>query len=128
MDKVVHFEVPYDDLERAKKFYGNVFDWEIQTMPEMNYNIVHTVKIDESQMPLEKGAINGGMYKRDDQSAKSPVIVISVKNIDESMKKVIEAGGSVFKKKISIGEMGFYAQVKDSEGNIIGLWETISKV
>lgn len=39
MDKVVHFEVPYDDLERAKKFYIDVFGWKIQSMPEMNYNI-----------------------------------------------------------------------------------------
>lgn len=128
MDKVVHFEVPYDDLERAKKFYSSVFDWKIQTMPEMNYNIVRTVDVDENQMPVDKGAINGGMYKRDDESAKSPVIVISVKSIEESIKKVVGAGGSVFRKKSAIGEMGFYAQVKDSEGNIIGLWEEISKV
>lgn len=127
MDKVVHFEIPYDDLERAKKFYIDVFDWGIQTMPEMNYNIVRTVEVDEQQMPKEKSAINGGMYKRDEQSAKSPVIVISVKSIDESIKKIQKAGGNVFRPKVSIGQMGFYAQVIDTEGNIIGLWENLGK-
>ncbi|MEK6933532.1 MAG: VOC family protein [Nanoarchaeota archaeon] len=123
MDKVVHFEVPYDDLERAKKFYIDVFGWKIQSMPEMNYNIVHTVDVDEQQMPKYKGAINGGMYKRDDLSAKGPVIVISVQSIDESIKKIEKVGGKIFKSKVSVGQMGFYAQIIDTEGNIIGLWE-----
>ncbi len=126
MDKVVHFEVPYDDLERAKKFYIDVFGWKIQSMPEMNYNIVHTVDVDEQQMPKDKGAINGGMYKRDDLSAKGPVIVISVQSIDESIKKTEKVGGKVFKSKVSVGQMGFYAQIIDTEGNIIGLWENVT--
>ena len=33
MDGVVHFEIPVDDLERAKAFYGTVFDWELQIDP-----------------------------------------------------------------------------------------------
>ena len=125
MDKVVHFEVPYDDLERAKKFYSEVFGWQFQAMPEMNYNIVRTVEVDERQMPKESGAINGGMYKRDEQSAKSPVIVISVKSIDESIAKMKALGGKVFRSKIQVGQMGHYAQVIDTEGNIIGIWENI---
>ena len=122
MDKAVHFEIPYDDLDRAKKFYTNVFGWKINTLPEMNYNIVHTVEVDEKQMPKESGAINGGMYKRDEKSAQGPVIVMNVKNVDEAVKKAEKAGGKVFRKKMAIGKMGFYAQVKDTEGNIIGVW------
>lgn len=125
MDKVVHFEIPYDDLERVKKFYSGVFGWNIQTIPEMHYNIVHTVEVDEKQMPKEKGAINGGMYKRDEASAQGPVIVINVKSVDEAVKKVEKAGGKVFRAKVKVGDMGFYAQVKDSEGNIIGVWENL---
>jgi len=92
MDKAVHFEIPYDDLDRAKKFYTNVFGWKINTLPEMNYNIVHTVEVDEKQMPKESGAINGGMYKRDEKSAQGPVIVMNVKNVDEAVKKAEKAG------------------------------------
>ncbi|VVB85161.1 Uncharacterised protein [uncultured archaeon] len=29
MEKVVHFEIPADDLERAQKFYRNVFGWKM---------------------------------------------------------------------------------------------------
>lgn len=126
MDKVVHFEIPYDDAERASEFYKKVFGWKINSVPEMNYNIVHTVDIDEKNMPKEAGAINGGMYKRDEKSAKNPVIVISVKNVDEAVKKAEKAGGEVFRPKMQVGNMGLYAQVKDSEGNVIGIWQDIS--
>ncbi len=64
MDKVVHFEIPTDDLSRAKEFYGSVFGWDLQTMEEMDYTIARTTSVDEQQMPTEPGAINGGMMKR----------------------------------------------------------------
>ena len=112
MDKVVHFEIPYDDVERAKKFYSQVFGWKINSFPEMKYEIVHTVEVDEKQMPKESGAINGGMYKRDEKSAQYPVIVIGVKEVDGAVKKAEHSGGKVFRKKIQVGNMGFYAQVK----------------
>ena len=121
MDKVVHFEIPYDDLERAKIFYSEIFNWRIQTIPEMNYNIIHTVAVDDKQMPLKSGAINEGMYKRDENSSQTPVLVIDVQSIEETLNKVKKKGGIIFREKIAVEDMGFYAQVKDSEGNIIGL-------
>ena len=65
MDKVVHFEIPVDDLKRAQNFYKIIFGWTIEPMPKMNYTILITVEVDEKFMPKEKGAINGGMMKRD---------------------------------------------------------------
>lgn len=127
MDKVVHFEIPCDDMGKAEKFYKEVFGWEIAAIPDMKYTIVRTVAVDDKQMPKETGAINGGIYKRDEKSAQSPVIVINVANIDESVKKIVKHGGSLFREKHSVGDMGWYAQVKDNQGNIIGLWETIPK-
>ena len=47
MRKVVHFEIPADDLERAKEFYGAVFGWELADMPEMDYTVVKTTPVDE---------------------------------------------------------------------------------
>ncbi len=127
MDKVVHFEIPFDDAKRAKEFYSKVFGWKINEIPEMNYHMVHTVEVDEKMMPKESGAINGGMYKRDESSAKSPVIVIDVKSVDEYVKKVKKAGGKVVIGKRQVGDMGFYAQISDTEGNVIGIWEMIKK-
>lgn len=127
MDKVVHFEVPYDERERALEFYQKVFGWNVNAVPEMEYDIVHTAEVDDKMMPKESGAINGGMYKRGEGVAKSPVIVIDVSSVDEHIEKVKGAGGEVFREKHVVGEMGYYAQVKDTEGNIIGIWEKLKK-
>jgi uncharacterized protein len=126
MDKVVHFEIPADNLDRAKKFYQSLFGWQITDFPQMNYTIVNTVAVDENNMPKESGAINGGMLKRN-HPGEQPVIVINVSSVDEYLKKVEKAGGKTVMPKVKVGEMGLYARVTDTEGNMIGLWEHLRK-
>ncbi len=127
MDPIVHFEIPFDNYQKAKKFYEEVFGWRIIEIPNMDYYTVITTEIDKQNMPLKSGAINGGLYKRNDQLSKAPVLVIDVKSIDEYLKKIKDSGGALVSPKSAVGDMGFYAQVKDTEGNIIGLWETVPK-
>ena len=122
MDKIVHFEIPADNLARAKKFYSTVFGWKMNEMPEMDYVTVQTVELDENGMPKEPGAINGGMLKREDP-VKSPVVTISVKSIDEAAKTIEKNGGKIIRPKMPVGDMGFAAYFKDTEGNAIGLWQ-----
>ncbi len=122
MDKVVHFEIPVDDLARAKKFYS-IFGWQLMDFPDMEYTGVRTTPVDENFMPKEPGAINGGMMKRT-KEVKGPTVAIHVESVDESVKKVIANGGKLLKEKTQVGEMGFYAYILDTEGNTIGLWET----
>lgn len=69
----------------------------------------------------------GGMYKREEDLPTGPVLVINVSSVDEHIQKVVDAGGELFKEKVQVGEMGFYAYVKDPEGNTIGIWENIEK-
>lgn len=125
MKKVVHFEIPADDIDRAKKFYS-IFEWDIQDwdMPDgSKHTGVRTVAVDEStQIPKEPGAINGMMVKRD-QISKTPTITINVPSIEEYTEKIKTAGGSVVQEKISIPDMGSYAYFQDTEGNTFGLWE-----
>ena len=74
MDKVVHFEIPTDDLSRASEFYRSIFGWDLQDMSGqgMDYTIVMTVPVDDQQRPTQPGAINGGMMKRSGDTT-SPV-------------------------------------------------------
>ena len=126
MSKVVHFEIPADDLDRAKNFYGSVFGWELQTMPmnEGEYTSVKTTDVDEqTQLPTEPGAINGGMFVRDERVT-SPVITIDVDGIDDSLKQIEAEGGSTVTPRTAIPGMGAFAYFKDPEGNVMGLWET----
>lgn len=125
MRKVVHFEIPADDVERAKKFYGSSFGWELQTMDmgDGEYTSVKTTAVDEqTQMPTDPGAINGGMFQRDERLT-SPVITIDVDGIDDALKQIEDAGGTTVTPRTPIPGMGAFAYFKDSEGNVLGLWE-----
>lgn len=124
MDKVVHFEIPTDDLERAKGFYGDVFGWDVVTIPDMDYTTATTTPVDEqTMMPTEAGGINGGLMKRSADTP-APVITVGVDSIDRSLERVTKSGGTVITPRTPIPDMGAFAYFKDTEGNVLGLWET----
>jgi len=126
MDKVVHFEIPVDDRDRAKEFYSSIFDWDLgdSDMGGGNiYTMAGTVATDEKMQPKETGAINGGLMDRTSDLS-VPVITIGVDSIDDSLKKVEAGGGSTITPRTPIPNMGAFAYFRDTEGNVIGLWET----
>ncbi len=128
MRKVVHFEIPADDVDRAKAFYGSVFGWELQTMAmgDGDYTSVVTTPVDEqTYAPTEPGAINGGMTQRDERTP-APVITIDVEAIDDALREIEAGGGSTVTGRTEIPGMGAFAYFKDCEGNVMGLWETTS--
>jgi uncharacterized protein len=120
--RVVHFEIPADDLDRAQSFYRTAFDWNLDPIPDMNYTIVRTTATDEQGMPTDAGAINGGMLKREGPNT-SPVITIAVDDIDKALETIGSLGGSTVVGKQSVMDMGFAAYFKDTEGNLMGLWQ-----
>ena len=124
MNRVVHFEIPADDVERAKKFYSENFGWKLNQLgPEMgNYVLVHTGPTDEKGMPQDKAFINSGLMKRD-PSASSPVLVVAVDGADATVEKVKKSGGKLVGEILNIPNVGRYARVQDTEGNVIGLLE-----
>ena len=122
MDKIVHFEIPFDDKKRAMKFYADVFGWKLTDMAEMSYVMAETVALDGGRMPKEPGAINGGLFPRP-LEAPHPVIYAGVASVDETIKMIQAAGGKVVTPKTPIPGMGAYARVADPEGNVLGLFE-----
>jgi predicted enzyme related to lactoylglutathione lyase len=120
--RVVHFEIPFDDAERARAFYEAAFGWQVMPLPEMGYTLVMSGPSGD-QGPTEPGFINGGMMARHDPFT-APNIVIDVANLEAALKAVNEAGGTTVSERQAVGDMGFTAYVKDSEGNLVGLWET----
>ena len=73
--------------------------------------------------PTEPGAINGGMFQRD-ETLTSPVLTIDVDAIDDALAQVESSGGTVVAPRTEIPGMGAFAYFKDPEGNVLGLWET----
>jgi uncharacterized protein len=122
-DKVVHFEIPADNLERARDFYGTAFGWSITSAPGQGYMLLGTAPTGKDGAPTEPGAINGGMMARQ-KPVTSPVLTIEVKNIDDALKRIESLGGRVVRKKEPVMNMGFAAYFTDSEGNVLGLWQS----
>jgi predicted enzyme related to lactoylglutathione lyase len=127
MDRVCHFEIPFSDQERVTKFYQDVFGWRVSQAPgDTPYLFAMTTPVDEQFAPSLPGGINGGMYLRsDDAGSPSPVVVIEVESCEQRINRVEQAGGSKVLGPTEISGMGIYAQVKDSEENVIGLWQPI---
>jgi hypothetical protein len=127
MNKVTHFEIPADDLERAKAFYGSVFGWQVQTMDMPGageYTGVVTTPVDEqTQVPTEAGAINGALVQRAAETP-TPVVTIDVPDIDAALQQVEAHGGTTATPRTAIPGMGAFAYFRDPEGNVTGLWET----
>jgi predicted enzyme related to lactoylglutathione lyase len=120
--RVVHFEIPFDDGDRARGFYRDVFGWELMEMPEMNYTMVTTGPSGD-QGPTEPGYIGGGMTQRAAPN-EATTIVVDVADIDAALAAVEKAGGTPLSGKQPVGDMGFAAYFKDVEGNTVGLWQS----
>jgi predicted enzyme related to lactoylglutathione lyase len=119
-NSIVHFEIPADNVQRAKKFYERALGWKISDPWKMNYFLVET---------KEKGqeGINGGLMQRK-MPGQTFMNYLAVDSIDASCKKVEQAGGVVVlpKQEIAPG-MGWIAAFKDTEGNIMGFHEVPKK-
>jgi hypothetical protein len=121
--KVVHFEIPADDVERASQFYQEAFGWRLAPVPGLAYTMVETTESGPDGRPTEPGAINGGMGARQ-APLTSPVITNDVDDVDEALNTVERLGGKTIQGRHAVGDMGFSGYFEDSEGNVMGLWQT----
>ena len=128
MNPVVHFEMPYEDSKRISDFYTQAFGWNMQQMgPEMSdYVMAGTAETDpQTHMVKEPGRINGGFFKKSPDHS-TPTVVIAVDDIQESMKKVQQAGGNDLAgskpgQPDEIPGVGLYIAFTDTEGNRIAM-------
>jgi len=122
---VTHFEIPVDDMARAQAFYRDAFGWQIAAAPGTDYTLVRTAPTDENGMPSEPGTINGGMLPRG-EPVLQPVVTITVDDVDAALETIENLGGITVQGRTPVGGIGFAAYAKDSEGNVIGLWENVT--
>lgn len=123
---VVHFEVPFDDGDRARSFYADVFGWKIQQVPDFDYTGVSTGPVGDDGMPTEPGYIGGGMFSRQAELNR-PVITIDVDDMQAALAKIAAHGGATVGEPMEVGDMGIAGYFTDSEGNLMGLWQSKSK-
>lgn len=119
---VVHFEMPYEDPRRVADFYRDAFGWEMQQMgePWKGYIMAMTTESDPNG-PKNMGVINGGFFKKSDKFPSVTTVVVQVASLEETMKKVTEAGGKIVGEVLDIAQVGRYVAVEDSERNRVGI-------
>ena len=125
MDKIVHFEIPADDWDRAKKFYAEVFGWKAMDLKDPQGNLMYVMlraaETDDQNMVVDKGAINGGLFKRTKEDV-VPRADISVDSIEDSMKKIEALGGKILTAPMPMPN-GRFVKFEDSEGNVMGMMD-----
>lgn len=125
MNRVVHFEIQAENIERAIKFYADIFGWKFQQWGEQKYWMVMTADKD-SKDP----GINGGLLPRtaatpgQGSGANAFVCTIQVDSFDETAKKILAAGGIVAMPKYALPKMAWQGYFLDTEGNTFGLHQT----
>jgi len=110
-------------MARAKKFYSSVFGWKIQDVPGMEYAMADSVETDQNRQPI--GGVNGGIVNRNADYANATSITVTVTDADKAIQNAIDAGGKLVREKQRFANLGYVAYVKDTEGNVVGIWQPL---
>ncbi len=113
MHNICHFEIPADNPERARKFYGELFGWSFEDLT------IGTTQYWSIKTP---SGIGGVMMQRQ-QPGQQPVNYVHVSNLQESIGKAETLGANTLLGKTPVPGMGWFAIIQDPEKNVIGLWE-----
>lgn len=116
MPKVIHFEIPADNPERAVKFYESVFGWKVEKWAgPVNYWLATTG--DDKAL-----GINGAITEKSEY-VNATTNTIDVPSYEDAVKKIVEAGGKVLMPKSAVPGIGYMTYCKDTEGNVFGIME-----
>lgn len=125
MGRVIHFEIHVNNVERAKKFYKDVFGWTYEDFSDyVGYPYFSAVTGDDSEP-----GINGALMQREgdtpkpDQVLNNFVCTIGVKDYDATEAKILSSGGKFYTPKMALIGMAWQGYYFDSEANIFGIHE-----
>src|SRR6185369_8504786 len=114
---IVWFEIPADNVERARKFYTSLFGWKITRFPgaaAKPYWHIDTGGSDDSP--------DGGMMERQ-HPQHGPTNYVNVASVDRASAKVEKLGGKICMGKTAVPQMGYFVVCQDTENNFFALWE-----
>ena len=120
---VAHFEIYGDDPPKLAGFYKNLFGWNIDKAPEMDYWLIKTVATNAQGQPTAPGGINGGLMKRPMPDARAWLNYVSVASVDDTVKRAQGIGAQVIRPKSPVPKMGWFAILLDPEHNIFAIWQ-----
>jgi len=112
---IVHVEIPSANVKAAGEFYQQLFGWNLQHMPEMNYTMWES-----------EGGSSGGFPEVSDENPAGQVTVyIHSDDIDADLKRVEELGGKVIHPKAEIPGTGWFGLFQDPTGNVLAVYTSM---
>jgi uncharacterized protein len=110
-------EIYVQDMERAKSFYETVFQIKMEKLESPGMDMW------AFPMSMDASGASGALVKMDGvkSGGSGPIPYFHCDEVAVESERVANAGGQVFKPKMSIGQYGFMALIVDTEGNTIGL-------
>lgn len=113
---VTHFEAIGPDGPALIKFYGDAFQWDIDTSNPMGYGMVTT-----------GGGIGGGIGQAPPEgNGRHLTWYVEVANIDETLKQIASLGGKTINPPMDVPGGPRLAHFEDPAGNFVGLVEAAS--
>lgn len=112
-NRLIHFAIHTDNIDRARNFYSGVFDWSFASYGPPDFL---QIKGDNEEV---LGALQSRNYSPSKENFIGLECTISVDNIDETIKKVQEAGGKIIMPKVPIPHVGWLTKFSDTEGNVL---------
>jgi predicted enzyme related to lactoylglutathione lyase len=116
----MHFEIPIDNPDRASAFYRGVFNWNVTKFGPADY---WNMTANAEPGPGAEGALT-----LRSEAPEGVVVYIGVDDIDQAMARVKTAGGTLITEKLPIPHFGWMARFRDTEGNLIGLFQEDPRV
>lgn len=112
---VVHFEIGFKDIEKAKKFYGPLLGWEFESYGP-------AAMLSNIGRPPGPG-IGGHLNSLGHPPHNYTVVYALVDNLEKTIAHATKLGGSSVVPPTEVPGMGHFAWIKDPEGNMFGLWK-----
>lgn len=115
-NKLIHFAIHTDDIERARSFYDAVFDWGFNSYGQPDFLQIKAAKTENGELI---GALQARKYSPVPEKIIGLECTIEVENVDEIAERVKNSGGQVLMKKTAIPNVGWIAKFLDTEGNLM---------
>ena len=113
---VTHFEIYGEAPRQLAGFYRDIFGWEVEQMPAVDYWRIQPGK-------SETHGLNGGLTYRAIPGLNGWMIFINVASVEETAAKIEELGGTIVRPKTAVPRTAWVTIVSDPAKNYFGIWE-----
>jgi uncharacterized protein len=113
---LTHFEIYGPVPETLVEFYQNVFGWQVEEMPGLNY---WRIQIGAT----ETKPLHGGLTYSAIPDLNGFLLYVNVASMDETVAKILTMGGSIVRPKTAVPRTAWVTIVADPAKNIFGIWQ-----